>query len=275
MISTNSVTGNKYLGDTAISADFLQAVSMGMVDGASFVRKFGVNLDIQSAVNADVWEYGKNVGSELYTFSADGVADIDSISSSNNGDTEDITVEGLDINGDLVIQTVTLTGQTRKALTTSLWRANRAYNANGVDLLGDVYIYVNTAINLGVPVDKSKIRAYISVGNGQTLQAIYTVPNCCTGYFMGLEASVIKKTAAFAIFSGRTRAYGKVFRTQDVFCVSTNGTSNKVLTFPISLPFSERTDFVPNIDVDSNNTGFSLSFTILQLDNNKFPSLLS
>lgn len=248
---------------------FLLEVAKGNVPGHRIERKFGSIDAVQAATPADVWEYGTTVGAELYTFSPDGVADIDTMSSSNAGDTEDITIDGLDSTGTRVIQTKAANGQNQVSLDTALWRVNRAYNSNGTDLLGNFYIYVNGAAPGGVPSTVTDVRGFISIGEGQTLQSIYTVPLGETAYFVGLETSLTKGTGATAVSAnlrGRTREFGKVFRTQDEFNLLSSGTSRDSNPLPAPLPFQARTDFCPIVDVSANGVGVSWAYTMILVE---------
>jgi len=87
------------------------SIAQGEVTGHTFIHKFGLAPDFDEIDNdVDVWD-GANDGTinqMEYTFSS--TADIDSISSNNAGDSQDIEVQGLDTNFDLVTQTVTLNG---------------------------------------------------------------------------------------------------------------------------------------------------------------------
>ena len=250
-------------------ADFLVEVARENIPGYSVVRKFGFNPAVPSAVGgADIYEYGGVSGANYYTFSDDGVADIDRISGDNILDAGiEITIDGLDANGDQVIQTVLLdavNAQTPVAIT-PLWRCNRAFNSNGTELLGNVYIFVNGAVTAGKPDVATTVRGYVSLENGQTLQAIYTVPAGKTGYIYSLKTSIIKKQAAFATFTYRVREFGKVKRTQDVFGLTTTGTSQGDSASRLPLAFPGKTDFIPSADPDS-LIGFSVSYVMLLID---------
>lgn len=256
-----------------VGADFLVEVARGNIPGYSFNRKFGSIDSVQAATAADVWSFGITSGAEIYTFSADGVADIDRLSSDSSADTDiDIVVEGLDVNGDEVIQTIAtdaVDGQTPVALTTSLWRVNSAYNTNGTDLLGNLYIFVNGATTGGVPNTVTDVRGHIPIGEGQTLQSIFTVPNGQTGFLYGRETSLTKGLGATAISAelrGRAREFGKVFRTQDKFALTSSGSSNQPYNFPVPLAFPGKTDLVPNADVSANGVGISWAYTLLLID---------
>jgi hypothetical protein len=252
-----------------MTSDFLVEVSRGNILGYSLDRKFGSIGSIAASTPADVWAYGITSGAETYTFST--TADIDSMSSSSISDTEAITVIGLDANYEEVIQTKNLTGQATVLFDTPMIRVNRAYNSNGNDLIGNVYIYTNgTPTAGGVPGTVANVRAYIPIGEGQTLQAIYTVPAGKTAYFMGLETSLTKAGGATAVggnFRGRTRLFNKVFRTQDDFDLISSGNSNRVYNLPIPLPFEEKTDFVATVGVTNTGAGASWAFTVLLIDN--------
>jgi hypothetical protein len=73
-------------------------------------------------------------------------------------------------------------------------------------------------------------------------------------------------TVVTANFRGRTRNFGKVFRTQDEFELVSHGTSGKTYNFPIPLPFPAKTDFCPIVDVSANGVGASWAFTVLLVE---------
>ena len=252
--------------------EFYLEVAKGNVPGHTLYRKFGAIASIASATPADVWEYGVTPGAERYTFSPDngtvGTADIDTLSSSSVSDTEDITIEGLLADGTASSQTVALQGQTEVAIT-PLWRVNRLYNSNGTDLVGDTYVYVGTdGSTNGVPDTVTDVRGFIGVGEGQTLQMIYTVPLGFTAYLLGIEVSLSKGGGAAAVagnFTGKARAFGKVFRTQDKFDLNTSGTSRNILEFPVPLVFPARTDFCPVVDT-TGTIGASWAISILLVE---------
>jgi len=237
-------------------------VSRGNILGQTFVEKFGENSDIDTATAPeDIWSYGG-----IYTFST--TADIDSISSSSGSDTTEITVQGLDENWALATQVVTLSGQTRVALTTPLIRCFRAWNSNSTDLVGTVYIYVNGSITGGVPDTASDVRAIISIGAGQTEMCIYTVPAGKTGYFYGGYVSMSRVGNNSAVFTSRVRTFGGVFRVASRIACIGAGKSSWDYRYPFPLPLPEKTDILLRCDeVDANGSGVSGGFTILLIDN--------
>ena len=146
-------------------------VSMGMVDGYSTVDKFGSNPTITTGSDPeDIWE-----GGGVYVYDAFGTAPITSLHSSSAADDNgiDIEIQGLDINGDSVVQTITL-GLTRQDLDTPLWRVFRMENKSDTDLTGNAICYTGTG---SIPsVGDPEVRALITNGNNQTLMALYTIP---------------------------------------------------------------------------------------------------
>jgi hypothetical protein len=247
------------------------AIAKGDVTGNTFIHKFGNAPDFDTGDGeVTVWD-GANDGDTgnamNYTYSTS--ADIDSISSSNNGDTQDIEIQGLDSNYDLVTQTITLTGQTRKALDTSLIRIFRMKNVGSTDLTGYVYCYVNTAINLGKPVDQTKIRAIIDNGNNQTEMAIYTIPNGKTGYMRDWYASSAGavRTTNY-IMRLKAKPFGQVFQLKHRAAIGE--------AVPYKHPFTEPEVFAAKTDIEmtaeTTATGISASavaagFDIVLIDN--------
>ena len=166
------------------------SIAKGDVTGISYVHKFGQAPDFDTTDGeVTIWDGANDasINRMVYTYST--TAAIDSISSSNAGDTQEVKVQGLDTNLALVEQTVTLNGQTRVALTTPLIRIFRGKNNGATAFAGNVVVYENTALTGGIPTDTSKIRLLINDGNNQTLMAIFTVPIDKTGYVRDWYAS--------------------------------------------------------------------------------------
>ena len=103
------------------------SIAQGNVTGVSKVNKWGYAPDFDTGDNeVTVWDGAEDGATwELMRYVYSTTADIDSISSSDNTDDQDIVIEGLDSNWELVTQTATLNGQTRVALSTSLIRVFR------------------------------------------------------------------------------------------------------------------------------------------------------
>ena len=248
------------------------AIAKGDVVGASNVNKWGNAPDFDQADGEiTVWdgaEDGTAWENMSYIFST--TAAIDSISSTDNTDTEDITIVGLDTNWAEVTQTVTLTGQTRAALSTSLIRVYRAYNANGTEFSGHVIIYENDTTTGGVPDDPTLIRAVIDPSNQQTEMAVYTIPAGKTGYLLGGYASTAgaNKSSNYVI-KFKARRFGKVFRNQQKIALADAGTSFVPFTYPIPQSYPEKTDLVVTAEMKvSGGTGASVSagFSVVLID---------
>lgn len=227
------------------------AIAKGDVSNATYIHKFGEAPDFDTGDGlVTVWDGANDGGINAMSYTYSSSANIDSISSSNAGDTGDIEVQGLDTNWDLVTQTVTLSGQTRVALTTSLIRAFRMRNVGAIDLAGDVYVYVNGAITAGVPNTPADVRAVTRIGENQTLMAVYTVPNGYTGYMRGMFASVIgaSQTTNYTIVV-KARASGSVFQTKHKFGLSETGTSHNQHQYIEPEVFAAKTDIELRVSV--------------------------
>jgi hypothetical protein len=220
------------------------SIAMGDVVDTSFIHKFGNAPDFDTGDSVvSVWDGADDANIDQMTYQYSSSADIDSLSSSNNGDTQDIEIQGLDSSYDVVTQTVTLTGQTRAALGTSLIRVFRMVNVNSTDNAGHIYCYVNSAITAGVPDDSTKVRAVIQPGNNQTLMAIYTIPAGFTGYMRNWFASTAgaNKNSNYVI-QVRARPFGEVFQLKHLSAISDNGSSAIQHVYEEPEVFAEKTD---------------------------------
>jgi hypothetical protein len=254
-----------YIEET-ISKSFELSVMMGQQSGYSTLDKFGENPDINTTSGPeDIWE-----GGGLYTYDANGTAPIVSIASSSSSDTQDIQVTGSDIEGDEVTQTITLTGTTRKALTTPLWRVYRMSNEGTVNVAGNVFCYTGTGT---VPsIGDAEVRALINNGNNQTLMAQYTMPKGKVGFLYRGEIGMSrKKDSGSAQCSYYSRRYGKVFRVKKRIAITNSGSSvyQDARSFPDIIP--ALTDIKLTVEsVDENDIGVFGTFDIMLIDENKF-----
>jgi hypothetical protein len=194
--------------------------------------KFGVNSDIDAGVTEMVWEQG---GLEVYPTTNS----IDTISSSNAGDTQEVVVEGhyFDANNDLIFSTETtnLNGQNKVTLSQPLCRANRMFNNGSTEFAGAVYVYEDTAIVGGVPSDGAKIHVNILSGTNQSLKAASSIS--ANDYFIITEMvfSVKRATNAAVDFEFQVRQLGKIFRTQ--VPITVNSSQSTVELFSNFVPF--------------------------------------
>ena len=220
------------------------AIAKGDVVGHTFIHKYGRSPDFDNTDgDVSIWDGADDGGTNEMQYNYSTSAIIDSIVSSNAGDTQDIEVQGLDTNYALVTQTITITGQTRKALDTSLIRVFRLVNVGSTDVAGNVYCYENTALTAGVPTDTTKIRAMIVDGNNQTGMAIYTVPAGKTGYLRQWFASSsgAKKTTNYLI-KLKARPFGQVFNLKHSVSIADDA--------PYMHPYIEPQTFTEKTDVE-------------------------
>lgn len=244
---------------------FPLAVSNGRYTGYSVVDKFGENPLIDTGTTPeDIWE-----GGGTYSYDADGTAPIVSLISDDIADTEPIQILGLDIDGNEVEQTITLTGTTRVALTTPLWRVYRMINVGSSDLVGTCYCYVGTG---GVPA-VADTRAIIDNGNNQTLMALYTIPLGKVGFLyrgeLGASRSVSAGESQCAYYS---RRYSGLFTIKKRVNLSNAGTSiyQDERSFPDIIP--GLTDIKLRVEsVSANGMGIFGTFDILLVDEEMYP----
>lgn len=186
--------------------------------------KFGRNDDV-GTTEETVWLRG---GLETYATGND----IDSVSSSNSGDTQSIIVEGHTISGDeltFVVQSVTLTGQTPATLTTPLYRATRLYNNGSSNFAGTVYCFESGGtVTAGVPQTTADIHLQTDGVNNQSLKAATSISNQDYWIVTGLTCSVNRQNTRSVDFKLQLRLYGKTFRTIYPVSVSSNSGSDYI-----------------------------------------------
>ena len=253
------------------AAQLLEKLIRSSLPHVTYIRKFGENPDIDTADGVvDVWNFPT---AKTYTFSSS--ADIDTVSSSNAGDTDDLTVFGLDTNWEAVTQTVTMTGQTKVTLTTPLIRVYRMVWRGAADAVGNIYCYVDGAITGGVPDTAADVRAYIAAGDNQTLMGIYTIPANWTAFALGLTASLSKSpTGAGARVITKARPFGESFQIKSSAYLSGAGSSAYTPSFEIPVEVPAKTDLIASASVAANGTGVAGSFELVLVKTSVIGDLL-
>lgn len=221
--------------------DFMLEVAKGNVPGHSHINKFGHNAAV-AITGEDVW-----AGGGTYNFYPTSAVACTIVSDSVNDDGSPVgtgarTVEvyGLDSNWDLQQETVTIDGTTSVNLANSYIRLYRAevLTAGSVGT-NDGNITIAGGGNTG---------AYIAAGDGQTQQAIYTIPNGKTGYFIKgyVAISDDDKAGEVAEFKWKARANNGTtgaWQTKGQMANRSNGSGWWAYEYGIPVgPIPEKTD---------------------------------
>lgn len=254
--------------------DFKLAVSMGLYPGYSVIDKFGENPSITTATDPeDVWEYGG-----LYNYDANNTAPIQYLSSSDDDDSNVVTVQGLDIDGNAVSQDIALTGQTVANLTTPLWRVFRMINNGATSLEGMVYCHTDPTPTTGVPAGVA-VRALIDDGNNQTLMSLYTIPLGKVGFLyrgeLGIELEGnAAALAEYARIFYESRRYGGAFTVKKSVSLFPGNIHQDPRSFPDIIP--ALTDIKIKVTEVSADMGVWATFDILLVDEDLLdPALLA
>ena len=263
-------------GEGSAGADgqsFELAVSMGLKPGYSVVDKFGINPDVRTTTDPeDLWEFGG-----MYTYDAIGTAPIQYISCSDATDTgQSINIQGLDIDGEFVSQTVLTNGQNNVTLTTPLWRVYRMINLSveGLSLDGICYCHTDATPTSGVPAGIA-VRAIINNGKNQTLMCLYTIPKGKVAFLYRGEIGVELEgnSAALAEYAHahyESRRLGGIFTVKKAITIMVGGSAiyQDKRSFPDVIP--ALTDIKLTIEEVTQTMGLWGTFDILLADEDKF-----
>lgn len=230
-------------------------VSKGEIVGHSFVNKFGQNTVVGTGAFEDVWDGGGD-----YIYPADDTAPITHIYSTG-ADVQAIEVQGLDVAGALVVQTITLTGTTVVALTTPLWRVFRMKNVGTVDIGAGSIVHASDS-------GKTVSYAQIQNGNNQTLMALYTIPLGKTGYLYGGTNSLYGVARDYALNGKLTmRPHGGAFQLKKTFGLDSNGTGFIKMDSDLVGKIPALTDVKVSAISIGKVGGVNTTFDILLIDN--------
>ena len=173
------------------------------------LQKFGRNDSITSTLETVAFSGGNETYASGNT--------IDTISSSNSGDTQAVVIEGHTLSGSdltFVVQNATLTGQSKVVLSTPLYRCSRLYNNGSTNFTGNIYVYEDdTTTTPGVPDTATKIHLKVDPTKNQSEKASTSFSSVDYGIITEVYGGVTSKRVATAEFNLQVREFGKVFRT--------------------------------------------------------------
>lgn len=228
-------------------------------DKHTIVNKFGLNIDVDTGtLPEDCWYNGG-----VYTFTASPAVLAISSDSSDDDITgtgaRQIQVEGLDANFKEITEVVDLDGTNTVNTTQVFARLNRAYNVSaGSGGVNAGSITISDGVNtVGL----------ISVGNGQTLMAIYTIPKDYNrAYLASVDCDVIRSgNSGIEVFL-QIREENGPWRTRDILAGGQN--SNGAPPNELWSELQPGSDMRMRINyVSADNTRVSARFSLLLLKN--------
>lgn len=215
-------------------------VARGDITGHKSVFKFGFNPDIDSTLET-VWDAGG-----LYAYPSSAVKMTATSTDGANDDGVQVTVQGLDANYNELSETITLDGSGVGETSSFFLRVFRAFVEGSQAPSGTINI-----TNGGLTY------ARITLGNNQTLMALWTVPVGYTAYLLQIDVSLATtQNNKYATVHFTARKSGGVFRTQDKFVKSESSHHQQ---YHIPLKFEEKTDLEFRAIGDSASADIAIS----------------
>ena len=187
-MSCNNVNTTGATSPSSAEIDFYLSVAKGDFTGYSNVSKFGINSTVGSGGFESIWE-----GSNAYPWPT-AAATLSVVSASANdasGGTGARTVEiqGLDSSWNLLTETITMNGLTPVVTTGSFLRVFRARVVTaGSSETNEGTITMNHTTSGDLLAQIS----FNTIGQGQTLMALYTIPAGKTGFIININFSSAK-----------------------------------------------------------------------------------
>lgn len=222
------------------------------------IAKFGNTPDIDTgSIPEDVWDIGGLYPWPTSALETTVVSDSANDNAAGTG-AQSVSVQGLDANWNFIRQEIALNGLTPVTLPTNLIRCFRANiedaGSGGINAGNIQILHAPTAI------------AQITVGQGQTLMAIYTVPlNYGTMRLSRWWGSIGKQAAAFGEIDIFFRFFGKGWRSFKHMDLHSQGSSQFEHNFSLGVDIlaPPRTDIRLTItEMSANNTDVSAGFDL-------------
>lgn len=232
------------------SEPFELQVARGQIPGHYRLHKFGFNSLIQDSEET-IWDVGG-----IYAYPSSAVKMTATSTDSANDDGVQVTIQGLDADYNQLSETVTLDGTGVGETNGFFLRVFRAFIKGSQEPSGTINI-----------TNSSTTYARITLGENQTLMALWTVPAGYTAYMLQNNTTCYtEQNNKFGITTLVTKEPSGVFRTQDKHTVVL---SQNVVEYTIPKPIPEKTDIEMRAIASSANANLqvSASFDIVYIKN--------
>lgn len=255
-------TGNNYQNvivnpqGALITGNFNTQVALGNINGISGNVKFGRSDDIQAATGVvDVWN-----SLSLYTGQPTGAAETVEAFSDNAGDTQTITIAGLDASFNEQSESLVLSGLTPVTSINTYSRVFRVTVDTPPINAGEITVRHSTTT--------ANVFALVAAGRGQSTIGAFTVPANKTAVLESIYITMARTngSAGSANVTLRARIPGGVYRAIRNYEISDSQPAQPNNQVPITLP--AQTDVVVRVEsVSDNNTFVTAEIDYLLIDN--------
>ena len=262
----NQVNIHKAMDYNAVGQPVIRTVggdlynSINLPAGFGEIHKFGAVPTMSQDTNGTIWDEDDTIypWATIGAGSTLGVKVVEpnnENNTSNDLDGDTVEIQGLDVNFNVITETVTISGATATT-TNTFYRVYRASYANTSDVANSKRILIQVG---------TTTVAKILENLGQTLMSIYTVPAGYTGYLMRLDVTAQgTATGSFKLFC-RDGGTGN-FKVRHI--AEVNGVGGPYqLEYPIPLSFPEKSDIDARMHTLSNNGRYTCTFDILLVNN--------
>jgi hypothetical protein len=232
------------------SEPFELQVSRGQITLHYKLHKFGFNSLVQD-VEETIWDVGG-----VYAYPSSAVKMTATSTDGANDEDVQVTIQGLDADYNEISETVTLDGTGVGETSSFFLRVFRAFVEGSQEPSGTINI-----------TNSSTTYARITLGENQSLMALWTVPAGYTAYMLQNNTTCYtEQNNKFGITKLVTREPNGVFRTQDKHTVVL---SQNVVDYPIPKSIPEKTDIEMRATASSANANLqvSASFDIIYIKN--------
>ncbi len=221
--------------------DITHQAALGVKAGLTGIDRFGRNADVDAASAAeDIWD-----GGGLYTGFPTAAGETVNVFSSSANDTSagtglrTLIISGLDANGAVQSETITLNGTSAVTSTGTYTRVNLAYGVTA----GSGGVNAGT-ITVRHTTTTANVFTIIPIGANRSQVCAYTVPLDKRAVLTGLRCGVTNNQAsAQEVTLGiMTRELSGVFRLERSIIVTTMGPSEDIRL--AGIPLASRTDIV-------------------------------
>jgi len=226
-------------------------VVRGQVENHKTVFKFGYNPDIDGAEET-IWDVG---GIYAYPGSAVAMTVTTDAGTPANDNGVKVVVEGLDGDYNEVSEEVTLAGSGTATTTQTFFRVNRSYVSGSQEPTGNLNI-----------TNGGTTYARITIGENQTLMAMWTVPAGYTGFMDHVNIATGTTNANQYITAQIVqRQLDGVFRVMMKQTLGSGGVADFLLRYPILVP--EKTDIEVRAVSSGSNNLVSANFSMVYIKN--------